>query len=100
MKVTFDAGRNGKRMPPNRRAKCRQTRYPDPKPATLHETGASPGPSLRLLLLLLVSSTAMGRDAAQTSLPCREPPLSESCQWQEGPARSLLALPLGAARAP
>jgi hypothetical protein len=31
-----------KRMAPNRRAKCRQTRYPDPKPATLHETGASP----------------------------------------------------------
>jgi hypothetical protein len=31
-----------KRMAPNRRAKCRQTRYPDPKPSTLHETGASP----------------------------------------------------------
>ena len=29
-------------MAPNRRAKCAQTRYPDPKPATLHETGASP----------------------------------------------------------
>ena len=31
-----------KRMALNRRAKCRQTKYPDPKPATLHETGASP----------------------------------------------------------
>jgi hypothetical protein len=31
-----------KRMTPNRRAKCRQTRYPDPKPSTVHETGASP----------------------------------------------------------
>jgi hypothetical protein len=31
-----------KRMASNRRAKCPQTRYPDPKPATLHETGASP----------------------------------------------------------
>jgi hypothetical protein len=31
-----------KRMAPNRRAKCRQTRYPEPKPSTLHETGASP----------------------------------------------------------
>jgi hypothetical protein len=31
-----------KRMAPNRRSKCRQTRYPDPKPSTLHETGASP----------------------------------------------------------
>src|SRR6516225_2226381 len=31
-----------KRMPLNRRATCPQTRYPDPKPTTLHETGASP----------------------------------------------------------
>jgi hypothetical protein len=31
-----------KRMAPKRRAKCRQTRYPDPKSSTLHETGASP----------------------------------------------------------
>ncbi len=31
-----------KGMPPNRRAKCRQTRYPDPKLSGLHETGASP----------------------------------------------------------
>ena len=31
-----------KRMTPNRRAKCRQTRYPDPKPSTVHENGASP----------------------------------------------------------
>jgi len=31
-----------KRMAPNRRAKCRQTRYPDPKPLTVHQTGASP----------------------------------------------------------
>src|SRR5215468_5062420 len=31
-----------KGMASNRRAKCRQTRYPDPKPATVHETGASP----------------------------------------------------------
>jgi hypothetical protein len=30
------------RMAPNRRAKCPQTRYPDPNPTTLHETGASP----------------------------------------------------------
>ena len=29
-------------MPLNRRAKCPQTRYPDPKLTTLHETGASP----------------------------------------------------------
>src|SRR5262249_54724791 len=35
-----------KRMASNRRAKCRQTRYPDPKPATVHETGASPESSL------------------------------------------------------
>src|SRR5271165_3103682 len=31
-----------KRMTPNRRAKCRQTRYPDPKLSTVHENGASP----------------------------------------------------------
>ena len=31
-----------KRMAPNRRAKCRQTRYHDPKLSTLHETGSSP----------------------------------------------------------
>src|SRR5262249_10590578 len=31
-----------KRMAPNRRAKCRQTRYPDPKPSTVHQSGASP----------------------------------------------------------
>jgi|HubBroStandDraft_6_1064221.scaffolds.fasta_scaffold359406_3 hypothetical protein len=31
-----------KRMAPNRRAKCPQTRYPDPNPTNLHETGASP----------------------------------------------------------
>src|SRR5271165_5544147 len=31
-----------KRMTPDRRAKCRQTRYPDPKLSTVHETGASP----------------------------------------------------------
>jgi hypothetical protein len=85
MKVTFDAGRNGKRMPPNRRAKCRQTRYPDPKPATLHETGASPGPSLRLLLLLLVSSTAMGRDAAQTSLPAASLPSLKAANGKKAP---------------
>jgi transposase InsO family protein len=29
-------------MAPKRRAKSRQTRYPDPKSSTLHETGASP----------------------------------------------------------
>jgi transposase InsO family protein len=32
-----------KRMTPNRGAKCRQTKYPDPKPSPLHGTGASPG---------------------------------------------------------
>src|SRR5262249_61581433 len=31
-----------KRMTPSRRVKCRQTRYPDPKLSTVHETGASP----------------------------------------------------------
>jgi hypothetical protein len=31
-------------MTPNRRAKCRQTRYPDPKRSTVHETGATPYP--------------------------------------------------------
>jgi hypothetical protein len=31
-------------MTPDRRAKCRQTRYPDPKLSTVHETGASPKP--------------------------------------------------------
>ena len=31
-----------KRMAPNRRAKCPQTRYPDSKSPTLHKTGASP----------------------------------------------------------
>ena len=36
-----------KRMAPKRRAKCPQTRYPDPKPATLHETGAGPLSPLR-----------------------------------------------------
>jgi hypothetical protein len=35
-----------KRMSLNRRAKCPQTRYPDPKPTTLHETGASPRPAI------------------------------------------------------
>jgi hypothetical protein len=30
-------------MTPNRRAKYRQTRYPDPKLSTVHQTGASPG---------------------------------------------------------
>src|SRR5215475_8949015 len=38
-----------KRMASNRRAKCRQTRYPDPKPATVHETGASPSEIVPLL---------------------------------------------------
>jgi hypothetical protein len=44
------AGRDGrmappgpnKRKAPNRRAKCPQTRYPDAKSSTLHETGAGP----------------------------------------------------------
>jgi hypothetical protein len=31
-----------KRMAPNWRTKCRQTRYPDPKLSPLHEIGASP----------------------------------------------------------
>jgi transposase len=31
-----------KRMTPSRRAKCRQTRYPDPKHSTVHQIGASP----------------------------------------------------------
>jgi hypothetical protein len=35
-------GAEQKNGPPNRRAKCPQTRYPDPNPTTLHETGASP----------------------------------------------------------
>jgi hypothetical protein len=29
-------------MASNRRVKCRQTRYPDPKLSTVHEIGASP----------------------------------------------------------
>jgi hypothetical protein len=29
-------------MPPSRRVKCHQTRYPDPKPSTVHQTWASP----------------------------------------------------------
>ena len=32
-----------KRMTPSRRIKCHQTRYPDPKPSTVHQTGAIPG---------------------------------------------------------
>jgi hypothetical protein len=35
-----------KRMTPNRRAKCGQTRYPDPKLSTVHENGASGLPAL------------------------------------------------------
>ena len=31
-----------KRMTPSRRVKCLQTRYPDPKPSTVHQIGASP----------------------------------------------------------
>ena len=31
-----------KRMTPSRRVKCSQTRYSDPKPSTVHQTGASP----------------------------------------------------------
>jgi len=30
-----------KRMTPSRRVKCSQTRYSDPKPSTVHQTGAS-----------------------------------------------------------
>jgi hypothetical protein len=41
MKEWLRQGPN-KRMTPDRRAKCRQTRYPDPKPSTVHQTGASP----------------------------------------------------------
>jgi hypothetical protein len=36
-------------MTPNRRAKCRQTRYPDPKLSTVHENGASPALARRVV---------------------------------------------------
>jgi hypothetical protein len=32
--------------PAERRVKCHQTRYSDPKPSTVHQTGASPHKSL------------------------------------------------------
>jgi hypothetical protein len=41
MKEWLRQGPN-KRMTPDRRAKCRQTRYPDPKHSAVHQTGASP----------------------------------------------------------
>jgi hypothetical protein len=36
------------------RAKCRQTRYPDPKLSTVHETGASPNIEVAQFVYLLL----------------------------------------------
>jgi hypothetical protein len=36
------------------RAKCRQTRYPDPKLSTAHETGASPNIEVARFVYLLL----------------------------------------------
>src|SRR5262249_8028362 len=62
----FRRGPN-KRMAPNMRAKCRQTRYPDPKPSTVHQTGASPIEGYRCLSLM----RAVAVVKCQLALVCR-----------------------------
>src|SRR5262249_506197 len=59
-----------KRMTPSRRVKCHQTRYSDPKPSTVHQTGASPySGSLALASLNLACRYLV------PAFPQRSPPL-------------------------